>query len=111
MYAGPGSASDYSRTHPDKHRQRAHSGIWRGISHTHRRASPAHVIELDPAPQQLRVHFLARLKRLADIKQRQPIRDMETQRLIAWAMISLYRDCVELDVGAAAEAMMRAPST
>ncbi len=67
------------------------------------------MIELDPDRQRLRMLFLARLERLADIKQRQRIMDVETQRLIAWAMISLYRDCVELDVGAAAETMMRAP--
>ena len=67
------------------------------------------MIEPDPERQQLRLLFLARLDRLAGIKQRQPVMNVETQRLIAWAMISLYRDCVQLDVGAVAEAMLRTP--
>jgi hypothetical protein len=33
--------------------------------------------------------------------------DVETQRLIAWALISAYRDCVRLGVGSVAEAELR----
>ena len=51
-------------------------------------------------------YFLARIERLMAIKQRQPITDVETQRLIAWTLISTYRDCCQLDVGATAESML-----
>jgi hypothetical protein len=32
---------------------------------------------------------------------------IETQRLIAWAMISTYWDCCQLDVGEGADPMLR----
>ena len=50
----------------------------------------------------LRTYFLARIERLTAFKQGHPTIDVETQ-LIAWTLISTYRDCCQLDVGAAAE--------
>ena len=54
----------------------------------------------------MRKFFLARIERLTAIKQRQPTMDVETQRLIAWTLISTYRDCCQLDVGSTAESML-----
>ena len=55
---------------------------------------------------QLRRYFLARLERLMAFKHDHPTMDVETQRLIAWTLISTYRDCCQLDVGVAAESML-----
>ena len=54
----------------------------------------------------LRRYFLARIERLTAFKQAHPTMDMEAQRLIAWSLISTYRDCCQLDGGAAAESML-----
>ena len=57
--------------------------------------------------REFRELFLARIERLLALKRAQPAMDVETQRLIAWALISAYRDCVQLGVGSVAEAELR----
>ena len=54
----------------------------------------------------LRRYFLARIEHLTALKKAHPTMEVETQRLIAWTLISTYRDCCLLDVGAAAESML-----
>ena len=58
----------------------------------------------------LRCVYIERLQRLTELRSDpDAFASSETKQLVNFATYSTYRDCVELDVGAAAETMIRAP--